>query len=279
MNTFQVKTPAKINFGLNIIEKRSDGFHNIETIFYPVDLFDVLTFSASDKFIFDSDNEALNNEKDNLVTKAKTLLEEKCGRELKIEIHLKKNIPIGAGMGGGSSDAAATLKTLNQIFNLYLNHDELKVLALKLGSDVPFFLNPVPSFAESRGEKISAINFLINRPVLIVNPGIHISTKWAYENIKPQKPEFSLRELSNFSQTDFSFLQDKVVNDFEEKVFQSFPEIVNIKKELLNLGASFALMTGSGSTLFGIFPNKISAEEAKIKFNQQYFTYLHYEKN
>lgn len=277
MDQIKVKSPAKINIGLNIIRKREDGFHDLETIFYPLDLYDEITITKSDKFSFTSNDELLNKESTNLIIKAKQELERVSGKTLNVNIELKKNIPIGAGLGGGSSNAAVTLKSLNSFLEPALTEDLLELIsdvALKLGSDVPYFLNPVPAFAESRGEKIIPINLNIDKPILIVNPAIHISTKWAFGLIKPHKPEVSLKSLINYREISIDDLKQIAVNDFEEVVFAVHPEIKNIKEVMLQSGAILSMMTGTGSTVFGIFKNKKAAEEAALEFPNQYFKFV-----
>ncbi len=274
MERIIIKSPAKINFGLNIIEKRSDGYHNIETIFYPISLCDVLTFERNEKLIFTSNDTKLQNDKDNLILKTVRLLEKVTAKKINLSIHLDKNIPIGAGLGGGSSNAAHTLLSINELLSLRIKDETLKEFALMLGSDVPFFLKPFPSFAERRGEILTQIDFHIKKFILLVNPGIHVSTKWAYQNIKPKKPSFKLSSMKNFMIKNFSFLKDKVVNDFEEIVFADYPEIKIIKETLYKLGAEFSLMSGSGSTIFAIFNEKETVESAHSFFSKKYFTYM-----
>lgn len=269
-----VKAPAKINFGLNVVEKREDGYHNIETIFYPLSLCDILTFSDSEKYIFETDNSVLNSEKDNLVTKAKDLLENHTGVKIDVKIHLTKNIPIGAGLGGGSSDAANTLLTLNKMYKLGLDSIELNKLALKLGSDVPFFLNPFPAFGSSRGEILEQIDLKIKESILLINPGIFVSTRWAYEKIKPQKPGISLIDYYRRAKLNKNNYRQIIVNDFEVPVFNEFQAIGKIKEDMLESGADFVLMSGSGSSLFGLFENNEKAESSKKQFENRFFTYL-----
>jgi len=270
-----VKTPAKINIGLKVINKRQDGFHNIETIFYPVNLFDNLTIELSDNFSFESNISHLAEEDSNSVLKAVSLIEKESGWKLNVKIFLEKNIPIGAGMGGGSSDGAATLKLLNKLFELNLNDNKLKELALLIGSDAPYFINPVPSIAQSRGELLTEIKFNIPHPILIVNPGIHVSTKWAYENITLNAQHNNISGIPDLDKIDFGELKNIFTNDFEKVVFPEYPEVENIKNQLYDLGAIFALMTGSGSTVYGIFPDLQSAENAKISFQDNYFSFVH----
>jgi 4-diphosphocytidyl-2-C-methyl-D-erythritol kinase len=276
MKKIEINAPAKINFGLNVIRRRSDGYHDIQTILYPINLFDKIILSESDEFIFTSNNDSITNDPANLILKAKESLENQAGRKLVCRIELEKNIPIGAGMGGGSSDAAAVLIGLNDFFNLDIPAGNLEQIGAKLGADVSFFLNPKPSYAVSKGNELYEINFRINYPLLIVNPGIHISTKLAYEKIKPKNPDVNLRELFDGKSPDFISLKGIATNDFEEIVFEKFPELGEIKSELYFLGALFALMTGTGSTIFGIYPDKISVEKARDVFKEKYFTFIHY---
>lgn len=273
MDKLEVKSPAKINFGLNIINKRADGYHNIETIFYPINLCDILTLKKSKEFSFNSNLKEIQNE-NNLIIKTIYLLEDFIKERINVSIHLQKNIPIGAGLGGGSSNAATTLLAINELFNLHLDDETLFELAIQLGSDVPFFLNPIPSFATSRGEEIYPIKFEIKKPILIINPGINIPTKWAYKNIIPKFPLFHLSVLNNIQINNFNEFKDKVVNDFEEIIFQFYPEIKKIKDDLYNLNAEFSLMSGSGSSVFGIFPDQKNANVAKQFFEKKYLTYL-----
>ncbi len=269
----EIKSPAKINIGLNITDKRPDGYHNIETIFYPVKLFDVIKFYKQDFDSFQCNNPRLMNEKNNLIFKAKEMLELKFKRKFNLKIELDKNIPIGAGMGGGSSDAASTLHSINILYDLDLSKPELHELAIKLGSDVPFFLDPRPSYASGRGELLSKIDFSLNTNLLIVNPGIHISTKWAYDNIVPKRPIFKLSEIRD-EKIDLEKYKNVFFNDFESVVFKKFPEIESIKNDMYKMGADFSLMTGSGSTVFGVFNEIENAKKAEIKFQKKYFTFL-----
>jgi 4-diphosphocytidyl-2-C-methyl-D-erythritol kinase len=277
MDKVKLNSHAKINFGLNIVSKRPDGYHNIETIFYPIQLHDEIIIKKSDKFSFNSNYKNLTAEEDNLVIKAKKLLEKHINKTSPVEIFLKKNIPVGAGLGGGSSNAASTLLALNKLFNLNLPVSELFNLAVQIGSDVPFFLDPKPKFAKGKGEVLTPLNFKIKSPVLIINPGINISTPWAYSKIVPKEPVNSLNMIINKKVKDFSKLIGIVTNDFEEIVFKEHTDIKKIKKDLYKLRADFALMTGSGSTLFGIFPDLEKAIKAEKYFSNKYFTFIHHE--
>ena len=275
MNDLIVKSLAKINIGLNIINKRDDGFHNLETIFYPISLYDKISFTISDKFSFNSNDEKLNTEKTNLIIKAKESLEDHFSIQLPVKIFLDKHIPIGAGLGGGSSNAASTLTTLAKLFNLNIDNHQLAELAIKLGSDVPYFLNPDPSYAESRGEIITPINFKLNRYLLIVNPGIHIATKWAFGLIKPNHPKESLKSLIGKNKLNINEIMKIASNDFEKIVFEHFPEIKEIKEKMLFFGANYSMMTGTGSTVWAMFDDEEAAFQTELFFKcKNYFTFI-----
>jgi 4-diphosphocytidyl-2-C-methyl-D-erythritol kinase len=274
MDKFIVESPAKINLGLNVIRKRDDGYHDLETIFIPLLLSDKITFCKSNKFSFRTDSDLLNQLSDNLILIAIRLLEEFTGRKFVLDVFVEKVIPIGGGLGGGSSNAATTLKTINKMFDLGLSYQVLSKLALELGSDVPYFLNPIPSYAESRGEILNSLNIEIPYPILIVNPGIKIDTAWAFKKIKPVTPVKNLRQIYRESLNDFDKLKSYVNNDFEEVVFNEFPLLKLIKEELYKQGAEFSLMSGTGSTVYGIFTNLQKAYLAEECLKQNYFTYL-----
>ena len=275
MERLIIKAPAKINLGLNIISKRNDGFHNLETIFYPIeDLFDILTFEKASESSFSSNTELPIISDGNLIIEAKEKIEELTGKELRTKIKLDKVIPIGAGLGGGSSDAAKTLIALNELFELKIKPQRIRSLALELGSDVPFFLNPVTSFAESRGELLVPLKFNINFPILLVNPDIHISTKEAFENITPINEHINYLEISAFSKRKLFKLSSMLKNDFEEYIFPKYPKIREIKTQLQEMGAFFSLLSGTGSTVYGIFEKLTDAEKAEDYFSDKYFTSL-----
>jgi len=272
LKIIEVKAPAKINVGLNIIEKRDDGFHNLETIFYQIhDLFDELTIEKSDKLelILDYKNQELQN--DNIIIKAVKLLEHQSGKKLNAKITLKKNIPIGAGLGGGSSDGASTLMAFNKLFNLRLTHEKLQNIALELGSDVPLFLHDYPTIGKSRGEKLEKVDFKIDNPILLVNPGIHISTKEAFSSVIPKSNNFNYSDIMNYRINEWN---EKVRNEFEKSVFKIHPEIAEIKNKLIKNDALFSLMSGSGSTVYGIFDSFDKAKSAAELFPKSYFTFI-----
>lgn len=275
MKQILMNSPCKINLGLNIIRKRSDGYHDLQTIFYPLQLCDKITYRISSSFSFNTNDPKLNLDgENNLIVKAVRQLERISGKSLRAEISLEKNIPIGAGLGGGSSNAAITLLAINELFNLKISKEKLNESAINLGSDVPFFLQHLPAYAESRGEKLSPCYFSIPYYILLINPGIHISTKWAYEHVTPQEPDHSLLQLIKGKEKLTPDMFQYFKNDFEPAVFDAFPEISRIKTSLYDMGAKFALMSGSGSSVFGLFDFQDAALKAKTKLAGKYFLYL-----
>ena len=247
---------AKINLGLNILRKRDDGYHDLETIFYPIGLKDGLEFIANkkNKIVFSSSGLPLNiGLEENIVVKAYRLLA--ADHSLPgLDIHLHKTIPFGAGLGGGSSDAAFLLKGLNDYFELGLSINQLKTYAIKLGADCSFFLENKPAFASGIGENLQTIDLSLKGYfIVLVKPSFGVGTKEAYKGIKPSTPELSLLESIQESPEKW---KEYIINDFETSVFKRHPEIAEIKSKLLNLRAVYAAMSGSGSSVFGIFENE-----------------------
>jgi len=244
---------AKINLGLNVVSKRLDGYHNIETIFYPISLKDALEVvpAAGEKGIFRQSGIVLDgNPEQNLVVKAYLLLKKEYSIP-EIDIYLRKNIPFGAGLGGGSSDAAFMLKLLNNVYKLHISEDKLEELASQLGADCPFFIRNRPVFATGTGNIFTPVNlFLKGYYIVLVKPDIHVSTKEAYAMIKPQQTQLSLTEIIK---NPIETWKENMVNDFEKSVFKQYSAINNIKEKLYNCGAVYASMSGSGSSVFGIF--------------------------
>ena len=241
---------CKINLGLHIISKRGDGYHNLETVFLPIPFTDVLEILPSDKTEFTCTGLPV-DANDNLCIKAYNLLKQDFPELPAIKMHLHKAIPLGAGLGGGSSDAAFTLQLLNEKCNLDLKTEQLLDYALQLGSDVPFFLINKPCFATGRGEILEAINIdLANYKLLIIHPGIHIDTKWAFSKITPRQSTGSIKEIIT---QPIDTWKQQLQNDFEVPVFTSYPEIRKLKNELYQMGAIYASMSGSGSSVFGMF--------------------------
>lgn len=244
--------PCKINLGLNIIGKRTDGYHEIETCFYPLPFTDILEIIPSDNFHFSaSGNSIPGKDKENLCVMAYHAL--RSDYDLPpVKIHLHKTIPTGAGLGGGSSDAAYTLRMLNIIFKLNLSNNSLQGYANDLGSDCAFFVQDQPQLGKGRGEILENINVrLKEKYVVLINPGIHVSTAEAYANVTPGKPALSVKDIiENYACEEW---KDLLNNDFETSIFKKYPAIKDIKEKLYNAGAFYASMSGSGSTVFGIF--------------------------
>lgn len=250
---------AKINLGLNILDKRTDGFHNLETIFYPIDLCDVLEIvispGATADFEFTQTGIPLDCSPDkNLCFKAFQLIKASFPEIKPVKVHLHKTIPTGAGMGGGSSDGAFMLQSLKTLFQLSISDNLLAKMALELGSDCPFFLVRQPSLAVGRGEMLSPITVQFKGlHILIVNPGIQISTRWAFKELAQDRKPNDLTQLAEIPINEW---KKWVKNDFEKPVFYHYPEISSIKNILYEHGAVFASMSGSGSTVYGIFKDK-----------------------
>lgn len=241
---------AKINIGLNITSKRLDGYHNLETIFYPIAWQDALEIIPSQSLSFQSSGIAIPGE-GNLCVKAYELLKSHYDIGA-VNIHLHKNIPIGAGLGGGSSDAAFTLMGLNTVFSLGIEKEILKELALELGADCPFFIDNVPSLASGIGEVLSPLDLdLKGYHLVVIKPPVFISTAEAFSSIVPQMPSSTLSEEVKGDLTAWT-----LKNDFEQSIFPLYPELLEIKNHLKSSGALYASMSGSGSSIFGIFSEK-----------------------
>ncbi len=271
----KVRAYAKINLGLHVLGKRSDGYHSIETVFRLIDLYDELEMVQNDSGIhFSSNNSELTDDNTNLCVRAAHLLRDLTGCHTGVDMKLAKRIPIGAGLGGGSSDAAATLNGLTRLWSLDITHDELQTISETLGSDVPFFFAGQTAFATGRGEILESFVLPIPYTILTVTPKIHISTAWAYSSLRLSEKTFhpNLKELVHGSIRDIPSLRRKLSNDFEEAVFERYPEIQKLKESLLSGGAGLALMSGSGSSVFGLFADADRARDLASGLSQQYFT-------
>lgn len=249
---------AKINLGLNVIEKRSDGYHNLETVFYPIPLADILEIVENKNACISASYSGIKiegNETDNLCIVAYNLLAADYKLPT-IKFHLHKTIPMGAGLGGGSADAAFFLDMLNKMFQLKIKEEQLIKYASFLGSDCAFFIKNKPCFAKSRGEELYDLELnLKNYFFVLINPAIHVSTKDAFAMLKPKTPKASIIEIIKQPIKDW---KDNLKNDFEESVFQKFPKIETIKNELYTNGALYASMSGSGSSVYGIFKSEVN---------------------
>lgn len=240
---------AKINIGLNILSKRADGYHELSSIFYPVkDLYDILEVIPADNFSFSRSGISIPGE-ENICTKAFELLKADFGIG-NVKIHLHKLIPVGAGLGGGSSDGAFMLKALNELFNLRISKDRLERYSLQLGADCPFFIDNRPKYVTGIGDEMSEIDLSLGKYKLkFIFPGLHISTSEAYAFVKPRIPRINLLELIKQPINNW---KDNVRNDFEDAAFAKYPELAKMKENFYSEGAIYSSMTGSGSVIYKI---------------------------
>ena len=273
MITFPI---AKINLGLNVVERRTDGYHNLETVFYPVQIKDALELTLMDTRFpsgVDCEIKVTNisiegDEQRNLVVRAYQLLKRDFPQMPRIHAHLWKGIPTQAGMGGGSSDCAYTIRLLNEMFTLGLSDEQMIQYAAQLGADCPFFILSRPAYAEGIGERLQPVDLDLSRYYIgVVRPDIPVSTREAFSLIKPMKPVKCCREVV---MQPVETWRDELLNDFEQSVFALHPEIGTIKQQLYDLGAVYAAMSGSGSSVFGLFRDEIKICE---HFPADVFTY------
>ena len=265
---------AKINIGLLVLGKRTDGYHDLETVFHEIDCFDEIELEQHNKIMMTADSILVPIDGSNLCLSAATLLQKEKHVRQGVMIHLKKNIPISAGLGGGSSDAAAVLCGLNHFWELKLSNNQLRTLAAQIGSDVPFFIEGGTAYATGRGEILDSFSLAVPFWIAVVTPLIRISTAWAYNHLmlknngKASGLQAKLvKQISN-TQTLASFVQ----NDFEPSTFQTYPELSRIKEKLNEMGAVFSLMSGSGSSIYGFFENEKKALAALSSFPKNYQT-------
>lgn len=246
---------AKINIGLSILDKREDGYHNLESVFLPVPLIDSLEFIESTQFSFEASIE-INAEKPNSIIQAYTLLSKQFDLP-PISIYLHKVIPMGAGLGGGSANGAFMLVGLNDYFDLGLTNNELEKYAANIGSDCPFFIENTPKLVHGRGEILNPIELsLAGYKLVLINPNIHVSTQQAFQHLSLKTdPRTSIENI--ILTEPIEQWKSLVFNDFEESIFNQFPAIQTIKNELYQQGALYASMTGTGSTVYGIFDQEI----------------------
>jgi 4-diphosphocytidyl-2-C-methyl-D-erythritol kinase len=245
---------CKINLGLHIVSKRADGYHNIETIFYPIPLADNVVIEPAETLQLHEEGILVGEDMEkNLVVKAYRLLEKDFNLP-PVSITLTKNVPFGAGLGGGSSDASHTLLQLNDCFQLGLSKEQLATYAAKLGADCAFFIYNTPMMATGIGTEFSPVELSLKGYYLVlVKPNVFVSTADAYRRVTPCKPTFSLQNLTN---TPISAWKNVLINQFEESVFAQYPLIADVKQRLYDAGAVYASMSGSGSSVFGIFAEK-----------------------
>lgn len=243
--------PAKINLGLNVLFKREDGFHELDSCMVPIPLLDVLEVLPADEFSFHQTGIAIpGSNADNLCVKAYQLMVENFSIQ-PVYIHLRKEIPMGAGLGGGSSDAAYVIKGINALFNLNCSVEKMEELAAQLGSDCAFFIKNEPQYMRGRGEILSICHLSLNGYFIkIVNPGIHIGTKEAYAGIEFGEKQHAVKKII---ESPIASWKSSLKNDFEKSAFRTYPVLKEIKEKLYEEGAVYAAMSGSGSTMFGIY--------------------------
>ena len=264
--------PAKINLGLNILRKREDGYHDIDSCMVEIPFADILEVTMSDSFEFLQTGIEISGGGTNLCEKAYQLLQNEF--EIgPVRIHLRKQIPIGAGLGGGSADATYTLLALNHLFDLQLSIQKLKELSSELGSDCPFFVEGLPQIAQGKGEILAPVELdLSDLYLVLLNPGIHVGTKEAYDGVSVGVNTVTIEEIL---QKPFEQWKELLKNDFETSVFQRHPEIQTLKESLYQSGAIYAAMSGSGSSVFGLFTN----EDAAMNFKTTHLIYKGWFKN
>ena len=280
MNKVKLNSYAKVNIGLKLLNERLDGYHDLSTVFQEIDLHDEITISKSGKSAlgFSSNVNWLKNDQNNLCIVAYSRIKDLYNID-GVDINLVKNISRGSGLGSGSSNAATVMKGLRQIFNLEITDEELEKISLEIGADVPFFIRGKTQIGEGIGERLSDIKFSIERSFLIVTPDISISTKWAYSQIKNvlDNAASSTKFSDSFCGQTISLDTLKFFeNDFESVVFPTYPEIGAIKSKLIALGARFASLSGSGSTVFGIFDDNAKINKAFSHFSPMHKTHIAY---
>lgn len=257
--------PAKINIGLNVIKKRTDGYHELETVMLPIPLYDVLEITQSNEFEWRQSGIPVDgNEADNLCVRAFRLIQSTYGIG-NVSLHLRKQIPMGAGLGGGSADAAYVIKGLNELFSLNISSKKQEELASQLGSDCPFFIHNTPQLATGRGEQLSPAHIkLSGYRLVVIKPPVHINTQQAYSGVHING---DYGKLEQQLLQPITIWKEHIKNDFEKHLFVLYPELSEIKTKLYDAGAIFASMSGSGSALFGIFetiPDHISFEGCEV---------------
>lgn len=271
---------AKINLGLRILRKRGDGYHDIETVFQSINLYDEITLEPSDAISLTCSEPTLPTDERNLCMKSAISLNQFSKIQRGVHIHLRKQIPVGAGLGGGSSDAAATLHALNRFWDLELGENELYRIALKLGSDVPYFLKKGTAYATGRGEELEYIPFDIPYWIVVAYPNIHISTTWAYQNINFQqlttRPHFtsSLKRIAIDHINDPQQLVMHLGNDFEPLVLRTYPLIAKVRQTFYSTGAVLALLSGSGSAVFALYSREFQAQAAAQHLRKSYQVFI-----
>lgn len=264
-----VRSYAKINLGLRILRKRSDGYHDIETVFHRINVWDEIVLRPTHGILrLETDRADLPADSSNLCLRAAELLKAKAPAGVGVSIALRKQIPVGAGLGGGSSDAASVLLALKHLWSARISDDELRMLALRLGSDVPYFLGRGSAYATGRGERLEPIPLVLPYWIVVVVPPVHVSTAWAYQHLrlKDHSPRASLKDLLLRPASQLRESLAELSNDFEPLVLESHPDVGEAKRRLAGSGAACALMSGSGSAVFALFADEGAARSALEAF-------------
>ena len=268
-NVISLKAPAKVNLFLEILGKRDDGFHEIETIMQEIDLADSLQFEETQEGVkLECNDKNIPVNQDNLVCKAANLILKECGIKKGVLINLEKNIPVGAGLGGGSSDAATTLKALNSLWKVGLNNEELIEFAAKLGSDIPFFINGKTALCRGRGELITPVEVRNRMDYIILFPRVHISTETIYKNLKidlTKKRKDVSFFLDALKYSEVASISKLLFNRLEEIIFATYPDLLQVKSTLESFGFCGLSISGSGSAFFGLCNDRHQAEVIKSK--------------
>jgi len=252
---------AKINLGLLVLRKRADGYHDIETIFHRVNLWDDISLRPSRDLAVESSSTEIPGDERNICFKAARLVREHLGIGKGATLSIGKRIPVGAGLGGGSADAAGVLLHLPGFWGEHIDEGHLVQMALELGSDVPYFMKEGSARARGRGEHLTYFTLDIPYVILLCTPAISISTAWAYQHVRPRDRSMDLRDIAEGGMRDPGHLRE-LVNDFEEPVFTAHPAIREVKQAMLDMGAVFSSLSGSGSTVYGMFGEVAAAREA-----------------
>jgi 4-diphosphocytidyl-2-C-methyl-D-erythritol kinase len=270
--THTVRAYAKINLGLLVTGKRPDGFHEIVTVFHRVDLCDEITLRSAPVITVRSTNPHVPDGEDNICHRAAVLLRDEFRVDAGMDCMIVKKIPVGAGLGGGSADGAAVLRTVPALWGISPDEATLRSIAVRLGSDVPYFLGDGSAMATGRGEILDYFRLVVPYAILLCSPGIHVATSWAYAQIRPRgRRAPDLRSILKRGMSDPSVLRSELINDFEDPVIIAHPVIGHLKQDMLRQGAVFASMSGSGSCVFGFFDGVVAAEEASEVFRAQGF--------
>lgn len=271
----QLVSYAKINLYLEVLEKLDSGYHNINSIMHQINLFDELEFEILDtgEIEIECSDKSLENDK-NIAFKTTFLIKNQYQIDEGIKIKIKKNIPIGGGLAGGSGNAAATIKAMDELFNLNLTQDQMLDIGIQIGSDVPFQLIGGTCLVGGIGDEIQELDNISNINFIIINPGIDISTKWAYKEFDKLHEKNNLHHINKIinaiNNNNINLISHNLFNDFELFVFNKFREIKEIKMDLIKYGALNSLMSGSGSTVFGIFENDQRADICYDKLKDKY---------